>query len=248
MKLMRGLVTGRARTVGTQVLEAITWHRRQAKAAPADGRRVTSDTQARWGRSGGGRVAGGSATGVDAGVGHGQVDGRVGAGYRHGQAYGRTGACNRHRSGTGARAGDGYGKGGRTDGQVRQGREDGRAGTTRTGGRADGHILQVSWTTGACCRRGERRVRVRAMGTARRAGGRATGTCCRHARGWTHATDMAKGAGGGHCGEGERTGGRGERCRAYGLAAAARDGKTGKQRRSTEVHTQHRTATLIHLT
>ena len=87
--------TGRARTVGTQVLDAITWRRHRVKAVPVGRWRVTGNAQARCGRSGGGRAASGNAAGAAASVSRGQVDGWMGASYRHGQAVradGRRGA------------------------------------------------------------------------------------------------------------------------------------------------------------
>ena len=69
------IVTGRSRTVGTQVLEAITWHRRQEPGGA--GWRVAGDRRQADAVRAAGRVVGGSATGACVAVGHGQVDGCV---------------------------------------------------------------------------------------------------------------------------------------------------------------------------
>ena len=85
---LRAAVTGRARTVGIQAHEAITWHRRRVQAMPIDGWWVTG-RRGTVGRAAGAWQAGApqarmrvsvTATrkGAGTGVGHGKEDRRTG--------------------------------------------------------------------------------------------------------------------------------------------------------------------------
>ena len=123
---------------------------------------MTGDRQARCGRSGGGRVAGGSATGAGVGVGHGQVEGGTGVCCRHGQAVQADGRVLQ------AREQHGCASGGRTRlgrrGRAASTLDDRRVLQARQGGTSDGDGCGKRRSVGRACARHGCRRRVSAGG------------------------------------------------------------------------------------